>query len=237
MVQQPVENPYAQGEVNEGEQLEGGEDDGDDQASDEDEWEQQPAGGEEEAAAQVEQAEPVRGQQIVREQPSYPEAEKVKEGAKIQTKNINQIAQMPNQAAQAQAPAPVSFSQAAPRYPEKDWFAEWKKTLNLPNIKACVNHTYNKAMHIRNQMIEQDPSLSSLQIFNIDEDQLLSHLEKFSLKGLLPVMPKILVTTYKGNDSIDTWLISYLWGLIFVFAQEYNVYDHRKFRLFTINTY
>jgi hypothetical protein len=168
---------------------------------------------------------------------SYPEAEKVKEGAKIQTKNINQIAQMPNQAAQAQAPAPVAFSQAAPRYPEKDWFAEWKKTLNLPNIKACVNHTYNKAMHIRNQMIEQDPSLSSLQIFNIDEDQLLSHLEKFSLKGLLPVMPKILVTTYKGNDSIDTWLISYLWGLIFVFAQEYNVYDHRKFRLFTINTY
>ena len=144
---------------------------------------------------------------------------------------------MPNQAAQAPAPAPVSFSQAAPRYPEKDWFAEWKKTLNLPNIKACVNHTYNKAMHIRNQMIEQDPSLSSLQIFNIDEDQLLSHLEKFSLKGLLPVMPKILVTTYKGNDSIDTWLISYLWGLIFVFAQEYNVYDHRKFRLFTINTY
>ena len=50
-------------------------------------------------------------------------------------------------------------------------------------------------------------------------------------------MPKILVTTYKGNDSIDTWLISYLWGLIFVFAQEYSVYDHRKFRLFTINTY
>lgn len=123
------------------------------------------------------------------------------------------------------------------RYPEKEWFMEWKNTLNLPNIKACISHTYNKAMHIRNQMIEQDPSLGSLQIFNIDEDQLLTHLQKFSLKGLLPAMPKILVTTYKGNDSIDTWLISYLWGLIFVFAQEYSVYDHRKFRLFTINTY
>jgi hypothetical protein len=55
-------------------------------------------------------------------------------------------------------------------YPDRDWFVEWKKTLNLPNVKACVSHTYNKAMHIRNQMIEQDPSLSSLQIFNIDED-------------------------------------------------------------------
>jgi hypothetical protein len=56
------------------------------------------------------------------------------------------------------------------RYPEKDWFLDWKTSLNLPNIKACISHTYNKAMHIRNTMIEQDPSLGSLQIFNIDED-------------------------------------------------------------------
>lgn len=53
---------------------------------------------------------------------------------------------------------------------------------------------------------------------NIDEDALAKYLLKFSLKGLLPVMPKILVTTYRGNQSIDTWLISYLWGLVFVFA-------------------
>lgn len=67
----------------------------------------------------------------------------------------------------------ISTSQDArvPRWPERDWFAEWKNQLNLGNIKACVNHTYNKAMNIRNQMVEQDPSLSSLQIFNIDEDQ------------------------------------------------------------------
>lgn len=123
------------------------------------------------------------------------------------------------------------------QFPDREWFVEYRESLHLGNIKACISHTYNKAMNIRNHMIEQDPSLSSLQIFNIDEDQLLTHLSKFSLKGLLPLMPKILVTTYKGNDSIDTWLISYLWGLIFVFAQEFGVYDHRKFRLFTINTY
>ena len=74
-------------------------------------------------------------------------------------------------------------------------------------------------------------------VFNIDEDILLAHLKKYSLKGLLPTMPKILVTMYKGNDSIDTWLISYLWGLVFVFAQEYSMYDHSKFKLFQINTY
>ena len=175
------------------------------------------------------------------ETPRVPISEKVKEGDKIQTKNINQLATMPKIASGGNAPQTAQQQAnayaAMPRFPDKEWFNEWKKTLNLPNIKACQSHTYNKAMHIRNQMIEQDPSLSSLQIFNIDEDQLLAHLEKFSLKGLLPIMPKILVTTYKGNDSIDTWLISYLWGLIFVFAQEYNVYDHKKFKLFTINTY
>lgn len=47
-------------------------------------------------------------------------------------------------------------------------------------------------------------------------------------------MPKILVTTYKGNQSIDTWLISYVWGLVFVFAQEFKIFDPRFFRLFGV---
>ncbi len=47
-------------------------------------------------------------------------------------------------------------------------------------------------------------------------------------------MPKILVTTYKGNQSIDTWLISYMYGLVFVFAQEFKVFDSRMFRLFGV---
>lgn len=68
-------------------------------------------------------------------------------------------------------------------------------------------------------MIEVDSSYSAAnQIVNIDEDQLATYLHKYSLKGLLPSMPKILVTTYKGNQSIDTWLISFVWTLVFVFA-------------------
>lgn len=83
------------------------------------------------------------------------ESQQQKEGEKVQTKHINQLASMPSSQSR---PADATSH----RYPEKEWFAEWKKTLNLPNIKACVSHTYNKAMHIRNQMIELDPSLSSL---------------------------------------------------------------------------
>jgi hypothetical protein len=124
-----------------------------------------------------------------------------------------------------------------PQWPSAEWFKRWKDTLYIANIKACISHTYNKAMTYRNQLIEEDGTFSSNQIVNIDEDQLATYLQRFSLKGLLPQMPKILVTTYKGNDSIDTWLIAFLWGLVFVLSQEYTIYDHRRFKLFSINTY
>lgn len=56
-------------------------------------------------------------------------------------------------------------------WPQPEWFKKWKETLFLPNIKACITHTYNKAMAFRNQLIEEDGSYSTNQIVNIDEDQ------------------------------------------------------------------
>ena len=53
-------------------------------------------------------------------------------------------------------------------------------------------------MSYRNQKIEHDASMAN-QIVNIDEDALAAYLKKFSLKGLLPKVPNILVTTYRGN--------------------------------------
>ena len=91
-------------------------------------------------------------------------------------------------------------------------------------------------MSYRNQKIEHDASMAN-QIVNIDEDALAAYLRKFSLKGLLPKIPNILVTTYRGNQSIDTWLISYLWGIVFIFAQEYQMFDPKFFHLFSINNY
>lgn len=55
-------------------------------------------------------------------------------------------------------------------YPTPEWFKKWKEGLNLPNIKACITHTYNKAMTLRNQMIEEDGNFNSNQIVNIEED-------------------------------------------------------------------
>jgi hypothetical protein len=56
------------------------------------------------------------------------------------------------------------------QYPSPEWFRKWKETLYIPNIKACISHTYNKAMAYRNQLIEEDGTFTSNQIVNIDED-------------------------------------------------------------------
>ena len=108
-----------------------------------------------------------------------------------------------------------------PKYPSREWFVKWRETLLLGNLKSSVQHTYNKALSYRDLMMQKDPSYQGNQVVNINEDELATYLKKFSLKGLLPKMPNILVTTYRGNQSIDTWLISYLWGLVFIQAQEY----------------
>lgn len=104
-------------------------------------------------------------------------------------------------------------------YPSRQWFLKWRDSLLLGNLKVCVQHTYAKTMDFRSQISEES------EVVNIDEEELAVYLEKFSLKGLLPVMPKILVTTYKGNNSIDTWLVTYLWTLIFTTSQNYHVFD------------
>jgi len=46
---------------------------------------------------------------------------------------------------------------------------------------------------------------------HIDADKFVEFLSKSSLKGLLPNLQKILVTTYSGHSSIDSWIIQYIW--------------------------
>ena len=48
-----------------------------------------------------------------------------------------------------------------PQWPSAEWFKKWKETLYIANIKACISHTYNKAMAYRNQLIEEDGTYSS----------------------------------------------------------------------------
>lgn len=108
-----------------------------------------------------------------------------------------------------------------------EWEKEWKKGLNLPNLKQAIQYTDDKAR----QFLAKNPSPDN----NIDADKFVEYLKKSSLKGLLPNQVKILVTTYNGNNSIDTWAISYIWGQIFMRQQEVPLFNIEAIRMFKVN--
>ena len=71
------------------------------------------------------------------------------------------------------------------------WEATWKLGLNLPNVKQAIKYTDDKAR----AFLQLNPSADN----HIDADRFVEYLAKSSLKGLLPNLVKILVTTYNGH--------------------------------------
>lgn len=108
-----------------------------------------------------------------------------------------------------------------------EWEVEWKKNLNLANLKQAIQYTDDKAR----SFLAKNPSPDN----NIDADKFVEFLKKSSLKGLLPNPVKILVTTYNGNNSIDTWAISYIWGQIFMRQQEVPMFNIEAIKMFKVN--
>jgi len=113
------------------------------------------------------------------------------------------------------------------RFLSEEWEKEWKKSLNLPNIKQAITYTDDKAR----AFLAKNPSPDN----NIDADKFVEFLKKSSLKGLLPNQVKILVTTYSGNNSIDTWAISYIWGQVFMRQQEVPLFNVEAIKMFKVN--
>lgn len=108
-----------------------------------------------------------------------------------------------------------------------EWEAQWKEGLNLPNIKQAIQYTDDKAR----SFLAKNPSPDN----NIDADKFVEFLKKSSLKGLLPNQVKILVTTYNGNSSIDTWAISYIWGQVFMRQQDVPMFNIETIKMFKVN--
>jgi len=70
---------------------------------------------------------------------------------------------------------------------------------------------------------------------HIDADKFVEFLSKSSLKGLLPNLQKILVTTYSGHSSIDSWIIQYIWSQVFVKRHEYGIFNGEGIKLIQVN--
>ena len=121
----------------------------------------------------------------------------------------------------------VPVSSDVYKFLSPEWEKEWKNSLNLPNLKQAIQYTDDKAR----AFLAKNPSPDN----NIDADKFVEFLKKSSLKGLLPNQVKILVTTYNGNNSIDTWAISYIWGQVFMRQQEIPLFNVDSIKMFKVN--
>jgi hypothetical protein len=123
--------------------------------------------------------------------------------------------------------APPAGAHQQHQFLSPEWEKEWKKSLNLANLKQAIQYTDDKAR----AFLAKNPSPDN----NIDADKFVEFLKKSSLKGLLPHQVKILVTTYNGNNSIDTWAISYIWGQIFMRQQDIPLFNVESIKMFKVN--
>lgn len=121
----------------------------------------------------------------------------------------------------------AAVSKESFQFLSQEWEKEWKNSLNLPNLKQAIQYTDDKAR----AFLAKNPSPDN----NIDADKFVEFLKKSSLKGLLPNQVKILVTTYNGNNSIDTWAISYIWGQIFMRQQDVPLFNIDSIKMFKVN--
>ncbi len=85
-------------------------------------------------------------------QTSQPEAEAE---AKDEEKKADDTAKEEKKEA-ATASSSLAAQFGDPVYPSPEWLKKWKQTLLLGNIKTCITQTYNKAIVLRNQILEDE---------------------------------------------------------------------------------
>lgn len=69
------------------------------------------------------------------------------------------------------------------------------------------------------------------------EEDVLTYLKNTTLVGLLPVPHTIVIRTFHTNVQIDTFLTTYLWGMIFLKNNSSPpMFDASIIKLFTVNT-
>ena len=156
------------------------------------------------------------------------EEEKVQEEKVPKDENNESMVDVPlDDIKHQQTSESVPVSSEVFRFLTPDWEKEWKNSLNLSNLKQAIQYTDDKAR----AFLAKNPSPDN----NIDADKFVEFLKKSSLKGLLPNQVKILVTTYNGNNSIDTWAISYIWGQIFMRQQDIPLFNIDSIKMFKVN--
>jgi hypothetical protein len=107
--------------------------------------------------------------------------------------------------------------------PTADWLDAWKRTLPLDIILKMITMV--------------SPKIQAVCTGNsVDEQQVLNKLQNTTLVGLLPAPHPILIRKYQSNDATQTWLLSYMWGSIFLQQSHPPLFFGTRVKLFVLHT-
>jgi hypothetical protein len=131
--------------------------------------------------------------------------------------------QQPQTPQQAQQPLPPPQYLPPQFVPTNEWLEAWKRTLPLDIILRMITMV--------------SPKIQSVCTGSAAEEQPILHkLQNTTLVGLLPAPHPILIRKYQSNDATQTWLLSYLWGSIFLQQSHPPLFFGTRVKLFVLHT-
>jgi len=107
--------------------------------------------------------------------------------------------------------------------PTNEWLESWKRLLPMDNILRIITSL--------------SPQIQSICTGgSTDEVQVLGYLQRSTLVGLLPVPHPILIRKYQPNEATQIWLLSYMWGTIYLHHTNPPLFMGSQVKLFILNT-
>lgn len=111
-----------------------------------------------------------------------------------------------------------------PFIPTHEWVQSWRPKLPLYTITTLID------------TLTPDVEKICSQEYATEEDVIV-YLKNTTLVGLLPVPHTIIIRTFQGNSKIDTFIITFIWGCIYVkMSTRVPWVDAKAIKLFRINT-
>ncbi|CEH15028.1 Proteins containing regions of low-complexity [Ceraceosorus bombacis] len=113
--------------------------------------------------------------------------------------------------------------------PTQPWIASWQKGLPLDSLQILLGEVLPKL----NELVKSDQIRGKSDA----DSRVCAWIREVDLDRVLPQKPPVYLRPFKWNEQARIWILSYLWGLVYVSAQlPYGIYTGTSARLFQLRT-
>lgn len=109
--------------------------------------------------------------------------------------------------------------------PSQSWVTSWHKGLPLDTLQLAVLELVPKVQDLCTNIGSRSDA----------DERILAYLREQSLEGVLPAAPPtVQPRAFRWTPQVSIWLLSYVWGLIYVSHEGAFLRDTQSPRLFTV---